>query len=174
VLWQSVGFSENDALKINVLTGTFSIAGCMATILLVDRIGRKPLLLIGSVGMAVTLGVMALSFATGMPISRTAGTAALIAAIAYVVFFNLSWGPIMWVLLGEMFPNQIRGSGLAIAGFAQWITNFGIIVSFPALAGSLGLPLTYAFYAASAAVSLFFVRVMVHETRGRELEDMVG
>jgi SP family sugar:H+ symporter-like MFS transporter len=174
VLWQSVGFSENDALKINVLTGGFSIAACAVAILLVDRIGRKPLLLIGSVGMAVTLGVMAIAFATGMPLSRTAGIAALIAANAYVVFFNLSWGPIMWVLLGEMFPNQIRGSGLAITGFAQWITNFGIIVSFPALAGSLGLPLTYAFYAASAAVSFFFVRVMVHETRGRELEDMVG
>jgi SP family sugar:H+ symporter-like MFS transporter len=80
----------------------------------------------------------------------------------------------MWVMLGEMFPNQIRGSALALAGFAQWISNFAISVSFPTLAGSLGLPLTYGFYAASAAVSFFFVRAMVRETRGQELEDMVG
>jgi SP family sugar:H+ symporter-like MFS transporter len=91
-----------------------------------------------------------------------------------VIFFNLSWGPVMWVMLGEMFPNQIRGSGLAVAGFAQWIANFAISVSFPSLAASLGLPFTYGFYAASAFVSFFFVRAMVKETRGRELEDMAG
>jgi SP family sugar:H+ symporter-like MFS transporter len=73
-----------------------------------------------------------------------------------------------------MFPNQIRGSGLAVSGFAQWAANFGISVSFPAMAAGLGLPLTYGFYAASAFVSFFFVRAMVHETRGRELEEMEG
>jgi SP family sugar:H+ symporter-like MFS transporter len=80
----------------------------------------------------------------------------------------------MWVMLGEMFPNQIRGSGLAVAGFAQWIANFGISVSFPALAAGIGLPVTYGFYAASAFVSFFFVKALVHETRGRELEEMEG
>jgi SP family sugar:H+ symporter-like MFS transporter len=102
------------------------------------------------------------------------GLIALIAANAYVVFFNLSWGPVMWVMLGEMFPNQIRGSGLAVAGFAQWIANFGISVSFPAMAAGLGLPVTYGFYAVSALISFFFVQKMVRETRGQELEDMVG
>jgi SP family sugar:H+ symporter-like MFS transporter len=147
----------------------------------IDRIGRKPLLLIGSAGMALTLAVMALAFSTAsvgaggaVHLSDQAGLAALISANAYVVFFNASWGPVMWVMLGEMFPNQIRGSALALAGFAQWISNFAISVSFPTMAGSLGLPLTYGFYAASAAVSFFFVRAMVRETRGQELEDMVG
>ena len=180
-LWQSVGFSENDALKINILSGSLSILACMVTILVIDRIGRKPLLLIGSAGMALTLAVMALAFSTAsvgaggaVHLSDQAGLAALISANAYVVFFNASWGPVMWVMLGEMFPNQIRGSALALAGFAQWISNFAISVSFPTMAGSLGLPLTYGFYAASAAVSFFFVRAMVRETRGQELEDMVG
>ena len=77
-------------------------------------------------------------------------------------------------MLGEMFPNQIRGSGLAVAGFAQWTANFAISVSFPALAAGLGLAATYSFYAVSALVSLVFVRAMVRETRGTELEDMVG
>jgi len=180
VLWQSVGFSEDDALKINILSGSLSILACLATVVLIDRIGRKPLLLIGSAGMAAALAVMAWAFSTAhmvdgaLALGDTEGLAALISANLYVVFFNLSWGPVMWVMLGEMFPNQIRGSGLAVAGFAQWIANFAISVSFPALAASLGLAVTYSFYALSALVSLLFVRAMVHETRGKELEDMEG
>jgi SP family sugar:H+ symporter-like MFS transporter len=73
-----------------------------------------------------------------------------------------------------MFPNQIRGSGLAVAGFAQWMANYAISVSFPMMAATLGLVVTYGFYALSALVSFFFVRAMVHETRGMELEHMQG
>jgi MFS transporter, SP family, sugar:H+ symporter len=180
MLWQSVGFSEDDALKINILSGGLSILACLFTVTVIDKVGRKPLLLIGSVGMAVTLAAMAAAFSTAVMVDGAvhlngmAGVVALIAANAYVVFFNMSWGPVMWVLLGEMFPNQIRGSALAVAGFAQWIANFAISVSFPALAAVAGLPITYGFYAASALVSFFFVRKMVVETRGRELEQMTG
>ena len=180
VLWQSVGFTENDSLLINILSGALSIVACILTIFTVDKIGRKPLLLIGSAGMAVTLAVVAVMFSTGtftggtLHLSDQNGTIALIAANLYVIFFNASWGPVMWILLGEMFPNQIRGSGLAVSGFAQWIANFAITVSFPALAAGVGLPVTYGFYAAAAFVSFFFVKTMVNETRGRELEDMEG
>ena len=180
-LWEAVGFSEDHALQTNILSGVLSIGACIATILLVDRIGRKPLLLIGSAGMAVTLATVAYAFSTSLTGTDGAvalpghnGLIALIAANLYVVFFNLSWGPIMWVMLGEMFPNQIRGSGLAVSGFAQWITNAAISVSFPSLAVSPGLATTYAGYAFFATVSFFFVRKMVWETRGRELEDMPG
>jgi SP family sugar:H+ symporter-like MFS transporter len=116
-----------------------SIGACLATIALVDRIGRKPLLLIGSAGMAVTLATVAYAFSTAVTGADGAvslpgnnGVIALVAANLYVIFFNMSWGPIMWVMLGEMFPNQIRGSGLAVAGFAQWIANAAVSVSFPA------------------------------------------
>lgn len=78
----------------------------------------------------------------------------------------------MWVMLGEMFPNQMRGSALAVAGFAQWIANFAISVSFPWMAATLGLVVTYGFYAVSALISFFLVQAWVKETRGRELEDM--
>ncbi len=180
VLWQAVGFSEGDSLKINILSGTLSIAACLVAIVLIDRIGRKPLLLIGSIGMAVTLGVLTVAFATGdlsngtLHLAPGVGLLALISANLYVIFFNLSWGPVMWVMLGEMFPNQIRGSGLAVSGAAQWIANFLISVSFPVLAKSIGLPVTYGFYTACAFISIFFVVKWVHETRGTELEDMVG
>ncbi|KXU32539.1 MULTISPECIES: sugar porter family MFS transporter [Sphingobium] len=180
-LWEAVGFSEDYALQTNILSGVLSIGACLATIALVDRIGRKPLLLIGSAGMAVTLATVAYAFSTAVTAADGSvslpgnnGVIALVAANLYVIFFNMSWGPIMWVMLGEMFPNQIRGSGLAVSGFAQWIANALISVSFPALAVSPGLAITYTGYAFFAAVSFFFVRALVHETKGRELEDMVG
>ena len=181
VLWEAVGFTEDNALQINILSGVLSIAACIFTIATVDRIGRKPLLLVGSAGMAVTLAVVAYAFSTAVTDAAGAvslpgnnGIVALVAANLYVIFFNASWGPVMWVMLGEMFPNQIRGSGLAVSGFAQWIANAAISVSFPALAVSPGLAVTYFGYAFFAAVSFFFVKAMVNETRGRELEDMAG
>jgi SP family sugar:H+ symporter-like MFS transporter len=180
-LWEAVGFTESDALSINILSGVLSIGACLFTMAVVDKVGRKPLLLVGSAGMAVTLSVVAYAFSTavtasdgGVSLPGSNGVIALIAANLYVIFFNASWGPVMWVMLGEMFPNQIRGSGLAVSGFAQWIANAAISVSFPALAVSPGLAPTYFGYAFFAALSFFFVRALVNETRGRELEDMVG
>ena len=181
VLWQSVGFTEADALQNNILSGSLSILACLATVGLIDRIGRKPLLLIGSAGMTVTLAIVAYCFSTAsfapdgsVSLLPEIGKTALISALAYVVFFNLSWGPVMWVMLGEMFPTQIRGSGLAVSGFAQWTANFLISVSFLWLAKNVGLTATYGFYAASALVSFFFVSALVRETKGRELEAMEG
>jgi len=86
----------------------------------------------------------------------------------------MSWGPVMWVMLGEMFPNQIRGSGLAVAGFAQWIANFGITMTFPIFLTSIGLAAAYGIYAACAFLSIFFVMKFVKETKGKELEEMEG
>ena len=164
-LWQAVGFTEDYALQTNILSGVLSIGACLLTIALIDRIGRKPLLLIGSAGMTVTLGTIAWAFSTalhgadgGVTLPGHNGVIALVAANLYVVFFNLSWGPVMWVMLGEMFPNQIRGSALAVSGFAQWIANALISVSFPSLVVSPGLSITYLGYTLAAAVSFFFVR----------------
>jgi SP family sugar:H+ symporter-like MFS transporter len=178
-LWQAVGFTEDQALKTNILSGALSIAGCLLAIALIDRIGRKPLLMIGSVGMAVALAVVAYAFSTAVTDGAGAvslpgenGIIALVAANAYVVLFNLSWGPVMWVMLGEMFPNQLRGSGLAVAGFAQWIANAAVSVTFPSLARSPGLAVTYVGYTLFAVVSAVFVQMMVRETKGIELEQM--
>lgn len=181
VLWQAVGFSENDALLINVLSGALSIAACLVAVMLVDKVGRKPLLWVGSVGMTVTLALVAWAFAHGgvdasgkLSLPAGQGTLALVAANLYVIFFNMSWGPVMWVMLGEMFPNQIRGSGLAVAGAAQWVSNFTITVTFPMLLTSIGLAGAYGLYALAAALSVIFVLRYVQETRGKELEEMEG
>lgn len=180
VLWQAVGFSEADALLINIVSGAVSILACLLSIALIDKIGRRPLLLIGSLGMTVTLGVLAWCFAQAtlvggqVTLPEGVGSIALIAANVYVVFFNLSWGPVMWVMLGEMFPNQMRGSALAIAGAAQWLANFAVSSSFPWLAKNVGLPVTYAAYTLFALISFFFVLRAVRETKGIELEAMEG
>ncbi|MEH3039473.1 MAG: sugar porter family MFS transporter [Sphingomonas paucimobilis] len=180
-LWQLAGFTEDQSLQINILSGVVSIAACFVTIALVDKIGRKPLLLIGSAGMAVTLWALVYCFHNGtldaagkLQLSADLGTLALWAANLYVVFFNVSWGPIMWVMLGEMFPNQMRGSALAICGFAQWFANYLIAQSFPVMAAGLGLTITYSFYGICAVISFFLVQKFIHETKGKELEDMQG
>lgn len=180
-LWQLAGFTEDQSLQINIVSGIVSIAACFGTILLVDRIGRKPLLLIGSAGMAVTLFALVYAFANGtldaggkLQLSSSLGTLALIAANLYVIFFNLSWGPIMWVMLGEMFPNQIRGSALAVCGFFQWFANFLITFTFPIMAVGLGLAVSYSFYAICAVISFFLVQRFIVETKGKELEAMEG
>ena len=180
VLWQAVGFTESDALLINVLSGGLSIAAVLVTLATIDKVGRKPFLVWGSTGMFISLAVVSFAFSQGQLVDGTLqlpgqmGLVALIAANAYVVCFNMSWGPVMWVMLGEMFPNQIRGSGLAVAGFAQWITNFAITWSFPVFLAGIGLAAAYSIYAFFAFVSIFFVLWMVKETKGKELEDMEG
>jgi SP family sugar:H+ symporter-like MFS transporter len=180
-LWQLAGFTEDQSLQINIVSGAVSIAACFVTIAVIDKIGRKPLLLIGSAGMAVTLFTMVYAFSHGsldpagnLVLSRDLGIVAVIAANLYVIFFNFSWGPVMWVMLGEMFPNQIRGSALAVCGFVQWFTNYLVAQSFPVMAKSLGLTVSYSFYAVSAVISYFLVQKLVHETRGVELEQMSG
>ena len=179
-LWQLAGFSENDSLLINIVSGAVSIAACFVTIAVIDKIGRKPLLLIGSAGMAVTLFVMVYAFSHGsldaeggLVLSKSLGMVAVVAANLYVIFFNVSWGPVMWVMLGEMFPNQIRGSALAVAGFFQWFANFLVAFSFPAMA-AWSLTGSYVFYGVCAVISFFLVQKYIQETKGKELEEMQG
>ena len=180
-LWQLAGFTESQSLEINIVSGAVSIAACFATIAVIDKVGRKPLLLIGSAGMAATLFAMTYAFSQGsldpqgnLVLSKNLGTIAVVAANLYVIFFNFSWGPVMWVMLGEMFPNQIRGSALAVCGFVQWFSNFLISFSFPVMAAKLGLTISYAFYGICAVISYFLVQRLVNETRGKELEQMEG
>jgi SP family sugar:H+ symporter-like MFS transporter len=178
-LWQAAGFDESQSLFINVLTGTTNIVSTFIAIALVDKIGRKPLLLVGSIGMFISLSALTYTFGTAgfddvnkLVLTDDMGTFALIMANLFVVFFGLSWGPVVWVLLGEMFNNRIRGAALAIAASAQWLANFAITMTFPILLGSIGLAGAYGLYACSALISIFFVIKYIKETRGVQLEDM--
>jgi len=178
VLWQAVGFSEQSSLAITVITSITNILTTLIAIAFVDRLGRKPLLLAGSVGMVLTLGVLAYMFgtapldATGRPVLQgTGGLIALVAANLYVFCFGFSWGPVVWVLLGEMFPNRIRALAVSVAAAAQWIANFIVSATFPTLQ-NLGLGWAYGLYTAAAVVSFFFALRWVKETKNKELEEM--
>jgi MFS transporter, SP family, sugar:H+ symporter len=105
-------------------------------------------------------------------LTHAAAVSGLTAANLYIVAFAMSWGPVMWVLLGEMFPNEIRGAALAISGATNWVANFTVTVTFLPLLTAVGLTGAYAFYAIAAAISLPFVWLTVCETRGKPLEQM--
>ncbi|WP_250447230.1 sugar porter family MFS transporter [Actinotalea sp. C106] len=177
-LWQQVGFSEEDSMAVTVITSVTNIVVTLIAIAMIDKVGRRRLLLTGSAGMFVSLGLLAWMFATapledGEPaLDGAAGTVALIAANLFVVFFGMSWGPTVWVLLGEMFTNRIRASALGVAAGAQWLGNFAISTTFPVLADA-GLGIAYGLYTTFALLSFFFVWMFVPETKGRQLEDMV-
>ncbi|MEV6967329.1 sugar porter family MFS transporter [Hamadaea sp. NPDC051192] len=176
-LWQAVGFNESDSFVISVITSVTNVVTTLVAIALVDKIGRKPLLLIGAAGMMITLGTLAWAFSTAtgsgdsLTLSPTVGKIALVAANLYVVSFGMSWGPVVWVLLGEMFSNKIRVTALAVAAAAQWIANWLVSSTFPALS-DIGLGFAYLVYTIFATLAFIFVLRTVRETKGRALESM--
>jgi len=177
-IWESVGFSESQAFQTSLITTGINVVFTIVAIALVDRVGRKPLLLVGSAGMVLTLATLTWIFGTapvnadGQPVLADGpDIVALIAFNTYVAFFAATWGPVVWVLLGEMFPNRIRATALAVAASAQWIANFLVSTSFPELAG-ISLGLAYGIFTVFAVLSIPFVMKYIRETRGVSLEDM--
>ena len=140
-----------------------NIATTLIAIAYIDRVGRRPLLIIGSAGMAVTLATMAFVFGTASTtvvdgvttpqLTGLQGPIALVAANLFVVAFGMSWGPVVWVLLGEAFPNRIRAAALSLAAGAQWAANWLITVTFPSMK-DFSLGISYGFYAVCAVLSL--------------------
>ena len=173
-LWQSVGVDPTDSFFYSFTTSIINIVGTVIAMIFVDRIGRKPLALIGSVGMVIGLALEAWAFSFDLvdgKLPATQGWVALIAAHLFVLFFALSWGVVVWVFLGEMFPNRLRAAALGVAASAQWIANWAITASFPSLA-DWNLSGTYVIYTIFAALSIPFVLKFVKETKGKALEEM--
>lgn len=176
-LWQSVGIDPTSSFFYSFTTSIINIIGTVIAMIFVDRIGRRPLLLIGSAGMTVSLALAAWAFSyksgsgSNISIPNTQGTVALVAAHSFVLFFALSWGVVVWVLLGEMFPGKIRAAALGVAASAQWIANWAVTVSFPTLS-DWDLSGAYVIYSAFALLSIFFILKWVPETKGKRLEEM--
>ncbi len=179
VLWQAAGFTESDALLTNVIIGGVNIAFTIVAIFLVDRIGRKPLLMVGGLGQAFMLGLLAVIFfytsqngVNGLEMNGPLGVMALLTAIGFIAFFALTWGPVMWVMLGEMFPNKFRGAALAMAGMSNWLANFLVTISFPFFLSHFGLGVSYGIYAVFGIFAFIFVYRYVQETRLKTLEEI--
>lgn len=175
-LWKAVGFDESNSMLISVISSVINVGMTFVAIALVDKVGRRPLLLLGSIGMTVSLGAMALAFGSAttvggeLSLSGAWAPIALIAANVFVIAFAFSWGPLVWVLLGEIFPGRVRAKALGVAAMAQWLANFAITITFPSMS-SWSLPLTYAMYALFALLSFVFVFFKIPETRGLSLEE---
>ncbi|MEU7555624.1 sugar porter family MFS transporter [Streptomyces sp. NPDC044571] len=176
-LWQSVGIDPSSSFLYSFETSVVNIIGTVIAMVFVDRIGRKPLALIGSAGMAVSLGLAAWAFSyksgvgDDIALPHAQGIVALAAANFFLLFFALSWGVVVWVLLGEMFPGRIRAAALGVAAAAQWVANWVITVSFPTLS-DWNLSGAYVIYTVFAVLSIPFILKWVPETKGKALEEM--
>ncbi|MEH7293167.1 D-xylose transporter XylE [Priestia megaterium] len=165
-IFESMGAAKDSSMLQTIIMGLVNVFFTVIAILTVDRLGRKPLLITGSIGMAIGMfGVASMAF------SNIIGIGTLVFIIIYTASFMMSWGPICWVLISEIFPNKIRGRAVAIAVAAQWAANYFISSTYPVMMEYSG-GLTYGFYGLMSVLSALFVWKFIPETKGRTLEQM--
>ena len=173
-LWRLVGFSTAASFTISIITVLVSIASTIVAIMIIDKVGRRMMLLAGAAFMALALETLAGCFwsATGMgddvALSRSAAMIALIAINVFAVAFGVTWGPVMWVMLGELFDANLRTVAVAVCTAVNWLTNWAVTRTFPLLAG-MGLSVTYGLYGVFAILAFIFVLMALPETKGRAL-----
>ncbi|MBN1143524.1 MAG: D-xylose transporter XylE [Bacteroidales bacterium] len=165
-IFESMGAAKDASMMQTVVMGLINVLFTILAIFTVDRWGRKPLLMVGSIGMAI--GMFAIG---GLAFFNVIGVSTLVFIIVYTASFMMSWGPICWVLISEIFPNKIRGRAVAIAVAAQWTANFLISSTYPAMM-ELSSAATYWFYGVMSVLSFIFVWRMVPETKGKTLEQI--
>jgi SP family xylose:H+ symportor-like MFS transporter len=163
-IFESMGAAKDASMMQTIVMGLVNVVFTVVAILTVDKWGRKPLLIVGSIGMAI--GMFAIA---GLSYFEVIGISTLVFIIIYTASFMMSWGPICWVLISEIFPNKIRGQAVAIAVAAQWASNYLISSTYPPMMEFSGA-MTYGFYGLMAVVSAIFVWKMVPETKGKSLE----
>jgi len=173
LMFKNMGASTDTALLQTITVGVANIVFTLIALVTVDRWGRKPLLVLGALVMAVSMLSLGFLFSSGH-----VGTAALVAVVAYIAGFALSWGPVVWVLLAEIFPNAIKSKAMAIAVAMQWIANLFVSWSFKVLDGNSVLNgmfnhgFAYWVYGAMSILAALFVLKFVPETKGRTLESI--
>jgi len=179
-IFRNMGASTDSSLLQTIIVGAVNLAFTVVAIMTVDKYGRKPLMIIGSIGMAVSMILLGFTFflgQTGGMLTPLQGYAALAFMLIYTAAFAMSWGPVCWVLLAEIFPNSIRAA-LSIAVAAQWIANWVVSLTFPIMNDNVWLTnqfnhgFSYWIYGIMGILSAVFVWKMVPETKGKTLEEM--
>ena len=169
-IYGAMGF--DDPMVLTVFNGIVNLAFTCIAIFTVEKLGRKPLLIVGSLGMALGAIGVACTFEGAIANDSTMQLLCMISLMVYSASFMFSWGPICWVLIAEVFPNTIRGGAVAIAVAFQWIFNWIVSTSFVPMANSLGYWFVYALYGVICVLAALFVWKLVPETKGKTLEDM--
>jgi len=171
-IFRDMGASTDSSLLQTIIVGAVNLVFTVVAILTVDKFGRKPLMIIGSIGMAVSMLALGLTF-----YFNQVGLFALVLMLLYTAAFAMSWGPVCWVLLAEIFPNSIRGA-LSIAVAAQWIANWVVSLTFPMMNDNVWLTqqfhhgFSYWIYGLMSILSALFIWKLVPETKGKTLEQM--
>ncbi len=174
-IFKSMGSGTDAALLQTIIVGAVNLIFTVLAIMTVDKFGRKPLMIIGAIGMALAMFALGGAF-----FSQTVGIFALVCMLVYVASFAMSWGPVVWVLLSEIFPNKIRGKAMAVAVAAQWISNYLVSWTFPMMDKNSYLlekfnhGFAYGIYGLMAVIAAIIVWKYVPETKGKTLEDMEG
>jgi len=172
-IFKSMGSGTDTALLQTIIVGAVNLLFTVLAIMTVDKLGRKPLMIIGALGMAISMFALGTTFFT-----ETVGIAALIFMLFYVASFAMSWGPVTWVLLSEIFPNKIRGRAMAIAVAAQWISNYLVSWTFPMMDKNSYLlekfnhGFAYWIYGVMGILAMLLIWKFVPETKGRTLEEV--
>jgi MFS transporter, SP family, arabinose:H+ symporter len=168
-IFETAGALKNAAFTSSVWVGLINFVFTFVAIAFVDRLGRRPLLLIGTAVQAVSLGLVGWMFHT-----HQNGIALLLCVVAFIAAFAMAMGPITWLFCSEIFPNQIRGRAMSVAAFTVWVACYIVAQTFPMLndSPSVGPAITFWLYAAVSLASLFFVLALIPETKGRTLEEI--
>jgi sugar porter (SP) family MFS transporter len=167
-IFSSAGLGVNEAINHTVIVGLVMMAFTLVAIAVVDRLGRKPLLLAGSAGMGLSLALLGGAFHT----RQFQGPWVLGYTLAYVAFFSVAMGPVVWVLMAEIFPTRIRGRAMAIATVCLWLACFAVTQTFPIMLERLAGATTFWIYAGLCAVAFVFIASFVPETKGKTLEEI--
>lgn len=174
-IFKSMGSGTDTALLQTIIVGAVNLIFTVLAIMTVDKFGRKPLMIIGALGMAFAMFALGGAF-----FGKSVGIFALICMLVYVAGFAMSWGPVVWVLLSEIFPNKIRGKAMALAVAAQWIANYIVSWTFPMMDKNTYLVekfnhgFAYWIYGLMGLIATFIVWKYVPETKGKSLEEMEG
>ena len=171
-IFRAAGFSTDSAIGQTVILGATNLIFTILAMSVIDKIGRKKLLYVGTIGMAISLGVFSWAFYTG----NTEGWLLLGILICYVAFFASSMGAVVFVLLAEIFPNNIRSRGMALGSFSNWIVNGSITFLFPIVVGAFsdgkGIGYSFAFFSIMTLLGFFFFRTFLFETTNKTLEEI--
>jgi MFS transporter, SP family, arabinose:H+ symporter len=168
-VFKAAGASTDAAFASSVWVGAINLAFTLVALALIDRVGRRPLLLAGAAVQTVALTAVGISFGGAQP-----GSSTLVAVLVYVAAFAVAMGPIPWVLISEIFPGPIRGRAVAVGVGTIWAACLAVAQSFPILNARLGAGTTFWLYAGCSLLSLLFVYGLVPETKGRRIEDIAA
>lgn len=167
-IFAKTGVATSSAFLQSVIVGVVNVGFTFVALALIDRIGRKPLMLFGSAGMAISLFVLVGAFA----LNRLHGFIVLISVLGYIASFAASLAPVMWVVTSEIYPNKFRGAAMSVSTAISWMCTYLVVQTFPWLLNSLGGAFAFGVFAVLSVVTFFFIMLFIPETKGKSLEEI--